>query len=242
MLQRTTSQTLENLLTPFKSYIADVQQQVDFKQQLYEKYSQMYATEVKPGINNPHNLGYDELQLPAIDIVNIVISSKMNLDTEKIKSDLHTEWYPKRFPGYIHRVYVPTKSTLLVFRTGNVICTGTRYVNDAKRILSTFHNQFKSDASDTSVPDIAVKNLVVQIYFKYRIDVDQTINSLPRAIYEPEQFPGIIYRNVEPKAVVLLFVSGKSICVGTDNIEAAFHTIFKLRKMLLDKGLLVLRK
>ena len=73
------------------------------------------------------------------------------------------------------------------------------------------------------------------------IDVDETINTLPRAIYEPEQFPGIIYRNVEPKAVVLLFVSGKSICVGCDNIENAFHTIFKLRKMLLDKGLLVLR-
>lgn len=221
----------------------DVKGQVDFKRQLYSKYSQEYSTDVKPNtFNNPHNLTYEELELPTIDIVNIVISSKMDLDTEKIKADTSTEWYPKRFPGFIHRVYVPCKSTLLVFRTGNVICTGTRFVNDASRILSTFHNKFKSDPEDNSVPQLAVKNLVVQIYFKYMIDVDETINTLPRAIYEPEQFPGIIYRNVEPKAVVLLFVSGKSICVGCDNIENAFHTIFKLRKMLLDKGLLVLKK
>jgi transcription initiation factor TFIID TATA-box-binding protein len=238
-----TSQALELLTSPFKDYIDDVKQQVDLKRQLYDKYSQMYATELKHDtFNNPHNLTYDDLALPTIDIVNIVISSKMDLDTEKIKADGNTEWYPKRFPGFIHRVYVPCKSTLLVFRTGNVICTGTRFVNDASRILSSFHNKFKSNPNDTSVPELAVKNLVVQIYFKYMIDVDETINTLPRAIYEPEQFPGIIYRNVEPKAVVLLFVSGKSICVGCDNIENAFHTIFKLRKMLLDKGLLVLRK
>ena len=235
--------SLQDLISPFKDYVDDVKQQVDFKRQLYEKYSQMYSTEVKHDtFNNPDNLSYDDLALPAIDIVNIVISSKMNLDTEKIKNDNQTEWYPDRFPGFIHRVYVPCKSTLLVFRTGNVICTGTRFVNDASRILSSFHAKFRSNAEDDFTPELSVKNLVVQIYFKYMIDVDETINMLPRTIYEPEQFPGLIYRSVEPKAVVLLFVSGKSICVGTDNIEQAFHTIFKLRKMLLDNGLLVLRK
>lgn len=234
---------MQELISPFTEYVNDVQQQVEFKRQLYNKYNEMYRTEVKPDeYNNPHGLSYDDLELPAIDIVNIVISSKMNLDTEKIKADNQTEWYPKRFPGFIHRIYVPCKSTLLVFRTGNVICTGTRFVNDASRIISSFHNKFKSDPDDNSVPQLAVKNLVVQIYFKYMIDVDATMDVLPRTIYEPEQFPGIIYRNVDPKAVILLFVSGKSICVGTDNIENAFHTIFKLRKMLLDKGLLVLRK
>jgi transcription initiation factor TFIID TATA-box-binding protein len=228
----------------FKSYIDDIKNQVYEKQTLFQKYNEIYRTKTVVGDNykNPLNLSYDDLELPVIDIVNIVISSKMDLDTDLIKIDKNTEWYPKKFPGFIYRVYHPCKSTLLVFRTGNVICTGTRFINDARRILSTFHNKFKSNPDDNHIPELSVKNLVVQIYFKYRIDVDTTINILPRAIYEPEQFPGIIYRNVEPKAVVLLFVSGKSICVGTDNIDSAFNTIFQLRKMLLDNNLLVLKK
>lgn len=228
----------------FKNYIEDIKSQVYEKQTLFQKYNELYRTKTitENNYNNPQNLSYDDLELPSIDIVNIVISSKMNLDTDLIKNDKNTEWYPQRFPGFIYRVYHPCKSTLLVFRTGNVICTGTRFINDAKRILGSFHNKFKSDPEDVSIPEISVKNLVVQIYFKYRIDVDETINTLPRAIYEPDQFPGIIYRNVDPKAVVLLFVSGKSICVGTDNINLAFNTIFQLRKILLDKNLLVLKK
>lgn len=227
----------------FKEYVNDVKNQVHEKQVLYQKYNEMYRTKTitKGGYNNPLNLSYDDLELPAIDIVNIVISSKMNLDTERIKADKNCEWYPNKFPGFIYRVYHPCKSTLLVFRTGNCICTGTRYINDARRILGNFHNKFKLDPNDNSIPEIDVKNLVIQIYFKYKIDVETAVNKLPRTIYEPEQFPGIIYRNVDPKAVCLLFVSGKSICVGCDKIDSAFETIFQLRKILLDRNLLVLR-
>lgn len=233
--------TVQEMLTPFKDYVQSVKLQVQEKNTLYDKYSQQYRTVLKNSFNNKDNLTYDDVLLPQLDVVNIVISSKMKLDVAKIKRDRDTEYYPHKFPGFIHRCYHPCKSTLLVFSTGNVICTGTRFVNDASRILSNFHNKFKLHKTDNEIPSLNVKNLVVQVYFKYIIDVDETINTLPRAIYEPEQFPGIIYRNVEPKAVVLLFVSGKSICVGTDKLDAAFDTVFQLRKTLLDKDLLVLK-
>jgi transcription initiation factor TFIID TATA-box-binding protein len=241
---QSTSQTLTNTVTaPFKEYVQSVRTQVQEKQLLYEKYNEKYRTVLKQNtFNNKDNLSYDDILLPQLDVVNIVISSKMNLNTSKIKDDRNCEYYPHKFPGYIYRVYHPCKSTLLVFSTGNVICTGTRFTNDASRILGNFHNKFRTDPQDNEIPKLNVKNLVVQVYFKYIIDVDETINTLPRAIYEPEQFPGIIYRNINPKAVVLLFVSGKSICVGCDNLENAFDTVFQLRKTLLDKDLLVLKR
>ena len=241
--QRLFLQHQEKIVSPFKEYVESVKSQIQEKMSLYQKYNETYRTVLKQdSFNNKDHLAYDEIQLPELDVVNIVISSKMKLDVGKIKRDRNTEYYPSKFPGFIHRCYHPCKSTLLVFSTGNVICTGTRFVNDASRILSNFHNKFKLHPTDNEVPKINVKNLVVQVYFKYIIDVDETINTLPRAIYEPEQFPGIIYRNIQPKAVVLLFVSGKSICVGCDNLENAFDTVFQLRRTLLEKDLLVLKK
>lgn len=232
----------DQLIAPFHKYVESVKEQIQEKKDLYRKYNSLYKIELDPSVpNNQDRLTYDELKLPELDVVNIVISSKMNLDTAKIKADPQTEYYPKKFPGYIHRIYIPTKSTLLVFQTGNVICTGTRYINDANRILNNFYNKFKDDTKPNEFKT-EVKNLVVQTSFRYVIDVERTIDVLPRCIYEPEQFPGLIYRNMEPKAVVLLFVSGKSICVGCSTLDDAFNTVFQLRKLLLEKDLLILRR
>ena len=53
-----------------------------------------------------------------------------------------------------------------------------------------------------------------------------------RMIYEPEQFPGLIYRMENPKAVILIFSSGKLVCTGAKKEEEVHQAVMKLRQEL----------
>jgi hypothetical protein len=51
-------------------------------------------------------------------------------------------------------------------------------------------------------------------------------------MYEPEQFPGLIYRMDDPKAVILLFASGKLVCTGAKKESDIFQAVTKLKRSL----------
>ena len=56
--------------------------------------------------------------------------------------------------------------------------------------------------------------------------------------YEPEQFPGLIYRMEDPKVVILLFASGKLVCTGATKEEDVYDAVTKLHKELEEKDLI----
>ena len=70
------------------------------------------------------------------------------------------------------------------------------------------------------------------------IGMDLNLNNLamklPNTEYEPEQFPGLVYKLIEAKATFLLFSNGKVVCTGTKSEEAA--------REALDKLIVVLKK
>jgi len=57
-------------------------------------------------------------------------------------------------------------------------------------------------------------------------------------MYEPEQFPGLIYRMDDPKVVILLFASGKLVCTGATKEEDVYTAVDKLHKILEEKNLI----
>jgi transcription initiation factor TFIID TATA-box-binding protein len=57
-------------------------------------------------------------------------------------------------------------------------------------------------------------------------------------MYEPEQFPGLIYRMDDPKVVILIFASGKLVCTGAKKEEDVPRAVAKLQKLLEEKGLI----
>ena len=65
------------------------------------------------------------------------------------------------------------------------------------------------------VPQIKVQNRVVSGDLHATIDLYALSKDIRAVDYEPEQFPGAIYRIAEPKAVIILFKNGKLICTGT---------------------------
>jgi transcription initiation factor TFIID TATA-box-binding protein len=72
-----------------------------------------------------------------------------------------------------------------------------------------------------------------------RIDLEHAITGLERTMYEPEQFPGLIYRMRDPDVVILLFASGKLVCTGAVNEQMVYDAAEKLMAELIQKGLLI---
>lgn len=221
---------LEQLYKQFGNSIAEYQdkvtKKVEYTESLYEDREKRYNDTEK----------YKGCKRPDIKVVNIVVSTFLhNVDIEKVKLDMNTEYYPKQFPGVVHRHHDP-KAAMLLFKTGKVICTGVKTIEDAYKMLNYFSAKF-----GTTYDEINVQNLVISVDFGYNIDLEDAVNSIPKSIYESEQFPGIIHRNSEPKAVFLIFTSGRCICVGTNRVEDAFEAIFQLRKRLIDNDLLIER-
>ena len=58
-------------------------------------------------------------------------------------------------------------------------------------------------------------------------------------MYEPEQFPGLIYRMDEPKVVILLFSTGKLVCTGATKEEDVYTAVDKLHKTLQKNDLII---
>jgi transcription initiation factor TFIID TATA-box-binding protein len=225
----TENMALEQIMTSYgdaiTQYQQDIKHKVEYFESLYDSQKAKYSEE-----------RYIKYKIPDIKVVNIVVSTFLkNVDIEKVKLDMNCEYYPKQFPGVVFRHHAP-KAAMLLFKTGKVICTGVKNIEDSYKMLNYFSNKF-----GTSYDGINVQNLVISVDFGYNIDLEDAVNSIPRSIYESEQFPGIIHRNETPKAVFLIFTSGRCICVGTSKVEDAFEAIFQLRQKLIDNNLLIER-
>ena len=81
-------------------------------------------------------------------------------------------------------------------------------------------------------PIIQVVNIVASVSLGGRIDLEKSTYMLQRTMYEPEQFPGLIYRMTEPKVVFLLFASGKLVCTGAKSAEDVYEAVIKVLDQL----------
>ena len=179
---------------------------------------------------------------PIIEIVNVVASATIDqkLDLHKIQKKFpNTEYNPEQFPGLVFRLKNPKTATLL-FRTGKMVCTGSKSeelavkaVNIVVKKLRKGGIRIKKDAV------VIVQNIVSSINLRGRIHLEQAARTLPRSMYEPEQFPGLIYRMINPKTVILIFSSGKLVCVGAKTETDVYRSVNQLHALLEEKGLMI---
>lgn len=140
------------------------------------------------------------------------------------------EYEPEQFPGLIYRLKNPKSATLL-FRSGKLVCTGSRSLSNVKQAIDTVVSDVKKAGIAITVsPEIVVQNIVASSDLGQDINLNAIAISLglERVEYEPEQFPGLVYRLDVPKVVVLLFGSGKLVCTGArtpQDVEAAVRKI-----------------
>jgi len=176
-------------------------------------------------------------------IQNIVVKSyleqKINLDQISKKIE-NVQYNAKTFPGLFIR-YSEPKSLIILFKTGRVVLTGLlKFIHIhtvmEKLILDITHNTDYKINVDLLTTEIV--NIVITANYYKRIDLNLATIRLRNALYEPEIFSGIIFRNIKPyKGVFLVFSTGKVVLTGIkkkDNIEP---TLIFLGKLLKEKKL-----
>ena len=179
---------------------------------------------------------------PIIDIVNVVASASVDqeLDLNDItKKFPDTEYHPEQFPGLVFRLKNP-KTATLIFSTGKMVCTGSKSeelavkaVNIVVQKLRKGGIKIKKDAV------VTVQNIVSSINLRGKINLEKAARTLPRSMYEPEQFPGVIHRMLDPKTVILIFSSGKLVCTGAKTEKDVYRSVNNLHNLLEEKGLMM---
>ena len=89
-----------------------------------------------------------------------------------------------------------------------------------------------------SKPELKIQNIVASASLGGMIDLEKAAFKLERTMYEPEQFPGLIYRMSEPKVVILLFASGKLVCTGAKKEQDVYEAVQKLHVLLEETELI----
>lgn len=162
----------------------------------------------------------------SVSIENVVVSADTGseLNLEAVAQDItNASFSPNDFPGLVYRHSDP-KFTGLLFRSGKLVCTGSTSVSNAKSATNIVIDELREleiPVSESTSP--TVENIVTTTRFETQFNLSSVAVALglEHIEYEPEIFPGLVYRNINSDVVILLFSSGKGVVTGADSLNEA---------------------
>jgi transcription initiation factor TFIID TATA-box-binding protein len=182
------------------------------------------------------------LTKPIISIENVVASASMhqavNLNSI-VEKFVDVEYHPDQFPGLVFRLKSP-KTVTLIFSSGKMVCTGAKSEQKAREAVAEVVRRLKGAGLPIKgEATLEIQNMVAAVNLGGEIDLKEAARQLPRSMYEPEQFPGLIHRMTDPKVVILIFSSGRLVCAGARAEADVFRAVENLQAMLDEKGLMI---
>jgi transcription initiation factor TFIID TATA-box-binding protein len=176
-----------------------------------------------------------------INIQNVVATGTMdqNVDLNAVvRGYPGAEYRPEQFPGLVFRLKRP-KTATLIFSSGKMVCTGARSGKESRRaIMQVVKELKKGGVIILSKPDVKVVNVVASAILGGKVDLEKTVVTIRKTMYEPEQFPGLIYRMDEPRVVILVFASGSLVVTGAKKEQDVYDAVHKLHEMLEEQNLI----
>ncbi|KAJ7758426.1 TBP-domain-containing protein [Mycena olivaceomarginata] len=193
------------------------------------------ATPVVP--STPVALTLEQQHITAVEgivptLQNIVATINLDVRLDLKTIALHArnaEYNPKRFAAVIMRIRDP-KTTALIFASGKMVVTGAKSEDDSRLASRKFARIVQKLGFDAKFSEFKIQNIVGSCDVRFPIRLEGLAYSHGQfSSYEPELFPGLIYRMMNPKIVLLIFVSGKIVLTGAktrEDIYTAFNTIY----------------
>ncbi|XP_055256560.1 TATA-box-binding protein-like [Moschus berezovskii] len=145
----------------------------------------------------------------------------------------NAEYNPKRFAAVIMRIREP-RTTALLFSSGKMVCTGGKSEEQSRLAARKYARIVQKLGFPTKFLDFKIQNMVGSCDVKFPIRLEALVLSHQQfASYEPELFPGLVYRMIKPRIVLLIFVSGKVVLTGAKvrrEMSEAFNNIYSILK------------
>src|SRR4030066_1376468 len=166
-----------------------------------------------------------------INIQNVVATATLNQKVDLnavVRGYPGAEYRPELFPGLVFRLKRP-KTATLIFSTGKMVCTGAKSGKESRSaIMKVVKELKKCGIIIVGNPELQVVNIVASASLGGKVDLEKAVSTLRKSMYEPEQFPGLIYRMDEPKVVILIFASGSLGVTGAKKEQDVYDAVHKL--------------
>ncbi len=176
---------------------------------------------------------------PESKIENIVATVILDqeLDLNLIETRIpDVDYNPDTFPGLVYRLREP-KVTALIFKSGKMVVTGAKSIQELVRAVKKILKSLRDAGIEIkSRPQLQIQNIVASANLHVIIDLEKAAWFLEKSMYEPEQFPGLIYRMDDPKVVLLIFSSGKMVITGAKREEDVKRAVENIYRKLLETG------
>nr|XP_033808747.1 TATA box-binding protein-like protein 2 [Geotrypetes seraphini]XP_033808748.1 TATA box-binding protein-like protein 2 [Geotrypetes seraphini] len=172
--------------------------------------------------------------VPQLQNIVSTVNLACKLDLKRIA--LHArnaEYNPKRFAAVIMRIREP-RTTALIFSSGKMVCTGAKSEEQSRLAARKYARVVQKLGFPAKFLDFKIQNMVGSCDVRFPIRLEGLVLTHQQfSSYEPELFPGLIYRMVKPRIVLLIFVSGKVVLTGAkerSEIYEAFENIYPILK------------
>ncbi len=171
--------------------------------------------------------------LPKLQNIVSTANLKCILDLREIALKAkNAEYNPRRFAAVIMRIKEP-KTTALIFSSGKIVCTGARTEEDSKQASRIYAKIILKLGFPVKFTEFTVQNIVASCDVKFPIRLEGLANTyINFCSYEPEMFPGLIFHMLDPKVVLLIFVSGKIVLTGAKKREDIYRAYQKIIPIL----------
>ena len=196
-----------------------------------KKEEELKVVEEKDG-EDEEGLDYKIENVVATVVVEITEKIDLNVIARK---HADVEYNPERFPGLVMRILKP-KATILIFSTGKMVVTGMRKASEADKVVEKVLKNIRKAGIKVSNPEITIQNIVASGDLHTNIDLNMAAIVMEYAMYEPEVFPGLIYRMQDPKTVFLIFSTGRIVCTGAKRKEIVKEAVRKLNIEVRELG------
>ncbi len=169
-------------------------------------------------------------------VATVVVEITEKIDLKQIaRKHAEVEYNPERFPGLVMRIEKP-RATILIFSTGKMVVTGLRKAVEAPKVVEKVVKNIRKAGIKVTNPVITIQNIVASGDLHTNIDLNMAAIVMEFAMYEPEVFPGLIYRMQDPKTVFLIFSTGRIVCTGAKKKEIVRDAVLKLNHQVRELG------
>ena len=204
----------------------------EVKEEVEEEEEEKPTRDEANELDKEEGLDYKIENVVATVVVEITEKIDLNIIARK---HADVEYNPERFPGLVMRILKP-KATILIFSTGKMVVTGMRKASEAGRVVEKVVKNIRKAGIKVSNPEITIQNIVASGDLHTNIDLNMAAIVMEYAMYEPEVFPGLIYRMQDPKTVFLIFSTGRIVCTGAKKKEIVREAVKKLNVEVRELG------